>query len=337
MTSSGRSDASPAPRAVSLIGVVAIGRLLFDAVARPETGLLALANIVSPSLVLIALLLLSLGAVRGGRWPRIILVGLIVVTALRFGDEWLSMPATPGAGTTVEVATWNLELGSVGIETMRAGLATFDAEVVALEELTPDQATAIEGDATIRERYPYRALFPAAGAAGIGLVSSLPLSNVEGFLDPSRVTATIDLDGREIVVVAAHPFPALIPTMTALRIPVGFDPSGRDTAHATIRADIDSSMATDDVIVLGDFNTAPTEPAYSRLTAGLVDAHVAVGLGPGWTWRPSRLEFLGFGLLRIDLVLASPGLSPVRSWVDCSHPGDHCLVGATLQLRPERT
>lgn len=305
--------------------------LIFDALAHPETGLLALANIASPFIVLATLAGLAFTSIRGGRWPRIALVALLVVTAFRFGDDWVSVPApTETAGSTFDVATWNLELGAVGLETMRDGLGTLDADVVALEELTPEQAAAIEDDPTLRQRFPHRALFPAADPWGVGLLSTVPLSDVESFADPARVVATIELDGRGLTLLAAHPFPARIGVATPLRVPVGFDPAARDAALATIRSQIDLLIADGDLVVLGDFNTAPTEPAYDALTAGLTDAHVAVGQGPGWTWRPSRLEFLGMGLLRIDLVLVSRGLRPVASWVDCSRPGDHCLVGATL-------
>ena len=279
---------------------------------------------------------MALAAIRGGRWPRLALIALIVVGVVRLGDEWISLPAPQPSGATVDVATWNLEFGAVGVETMREGLTALDVDIVAIEELTREQVAAIESDPALAARYPYRALFPAAGAGveGIGLLSRVPLSEIESFQDPVRVSATALIDGREISVLAAHPFPGRIRTVSALRLPIGFDPTVRNAELATIRDQVDGLLAAGDVIVLGDFNTAPTEPGYRVLSDGLTDAHVAVGLGPGWSWRPSRLEFLGIGFLRIDLVLTSPDLDPVRSWVDCSRPGDHCLVGASLSFAP---
>ena len=165
------------------------------------------------------------------------------------------------------------------------------------------------------------------------MLSRLPLSEVESFQDPVRVSATALIDGREVAVFAAHPFPGRIQTVS--RRCASRSASTRPCANAelaTIHRQVEGLLATGEVIVLGDFNTAPTEPGYDVLTAGLTDAHVAAGQGPGWSWRPSRLEFLGTGLLRIDLILTSPGIDPVRSWVDCSRPGDHCLVGATLSF-----
>ena len=66
---------------------------------------------------------------------------------------------------------------------------------------------------------------------------------------------------------------------------------------------------------------------------GCVDAHGEVGQGPGWTWRPSRLESLGIGLLRIDLAIGSPDLAPVSVVEHCGRTGDHCLLEAWSSLQ----
>jgi hypothetical protein len=71
------------------------------------------------------------------------------------------------------------------------------------------------------------------------------------------------------------------------------------------------------------------------LTAGLVDVHRSIGLGPGWTWRPSSLERLGIGLLRLDLVLLGPGLRPIDLGVDCPRAGDHCRMTVTFSKPPD--
>ena len=78
-------------------------------------------------------------------------------------------------------------------------------------------------------------------------------------------------------------------------------------------------------------NVASTEPAYDDLVAGWRDAHTEAGTGPGWTWRPSRLEALNAGLLRIDYVLVTLDVQPTSGAQDCSRPGDHCItVGLRL-------
>jgi hypothetical protein len=54
-------------------------------------------------------------------------------------------------------------------------------------------------------------------------------------------------------VIAAHPGHAAIDTRTPLRLPVGYNPTGRDTVIASIRTRIDAALtAGDRLLVLGD-------------------------------------------------------------------------------------
>jgi endonuclease/exonuclease/phosphatase family metal-dependent hydrolase len=265
-------------------------------------------------------------------------VALLVVTTARLASEWISMPtAVAAGGTPLRVATWNLEYGAVGAEVMLDGLADTDADVdvLALEELRPEHVNAIEASATLTTRFPYRHLFPDGASGGIGLLSRSPLDYEDHGLDPVLLETTLSWNRQPIRIIAAHPFPARIGTITPLRIPTGLDPTIRDAGLASLNARAAAAIARgESVIVIGDFNVAPTEAGYSVLTDGLRDAHVEVGIGPGWTWRPSRFETLPIGLLRIDLVLTSPDLLPVSTTLDCSRRGDHCLLAATLQPGP---
>jgi hypothetical protein len=114
---------------------------------------------------------------------------------------------------------------------------------------------------------------------------------------------------------------------------MSFDPTDRDADLIRFRARVDAAIARgESVIVTGDFNTAPTEPAFERFVAGLADAHRDVGVGPGWTWRPSRFERIGLGLLRIDLALSGPGARPASIVENCCLPGDHCQLEARFVL-----
>jgi endonuclease/exonuclease/phosphatase (EEP) superfamily protein YafD len=144
--------------------------------------------------------------------------------------------------------------------------------------------------------------------------------------------AMLDVDGDRVVIHTAHPYPASIGTVSGLRIPIAYDPTARDEALTRVRERMVADLKfVGPILLIGDLNVAPTEPGYGPLAAGLTDAHRTVGLGTGWTWRPSRLEGLGLGLLRIDYVF-SRGLEPLVSATDCSRPGDHCLLIIDLAL-----
>ena len=105
---------------------------------------------------------------------------------------------------------------------------------------------------------------------------------------------------------------------------------------AAVRQTIDPILAAGTpLVLLGDFNMVDREVGYAELSAGLIDAQRAVGLGPGLTWRPESVEWLPFGLLRIDYVFSANGLEPIAIGPDCTPRGsDHCLLHATLELPP---
>ena len=116
--------------------------------------------------------------------------------------------------------------------------------------------------------------------------------------------------------------------------PAFADNTARLANRDALRAALDAPLAAGEpVILLGDFNVTDREPGYRDLTRGLTDAQMAVGMGPGTTWRPSELDWLPFGLLRIDMVLTGGGVRPLRIDADCTPRGsDHCLVRARVEL-----
>ena len=307
-----------------------VALLAFGIVSGIESGPLAIIQILTPHLALAAIPLVPLVALRSVGGLRLGLVVLLVLFGGRFGGEWFSTAATAAGGGELRVATWNLEVGArAGIDSV-VFLREHPADLVALQELTPSVAAAIEEDPVLVERYPYRALEVHAGVAGMGLMSRLPLTATPAAINPARQEARLTLAAGEIVVVNAHPFPADAGFFADV---LAFDPSVRNRYLQLLRDRVaDLEAAGEVVLLIGDFNTGPTEPAFKRLTTGLCDAHAEVGLGPGWTWRPGRLAFLGTGLLRIDLVLTTAGLRPITISAACPSKGDHCLVEALLAL-----
>ncbi len=307
--------------------------LLLLPVIQPRNGPLALAAVLAMHLALAAIVLVPLAFHRDARAARLALVALAIVSAVRFGDEWVSMPAVRAANPAADlvVLSWNLEFGARAGQGAVDGLRGLDLDVVALQEVGADHAAAIEADADLRARFPHRELVPREGVAGIGLLSSYPIVRSEVLEAPMSMEAVLDVDGRPVTVITGHPFPGHI--RTAGPVPVSFDPTDRDADLARFRARVDAAIARGEtVIVAGDFNTAPTEPVFERFVAGLADAHREVGIGPGWTWRPSRFEGYGLGLLRIDLALSGPGARPVAIAERCSLPGDHCQLEARFAL-----
>jgi vancomycin resistance protein VanJ len=315
---------------------MAAALLAFGWISGIEDGPVAIVQMLSPHIALATLPAIPVAVATRSRPLAVPILATMLLFVLRFGGEWTSpaagsVPAIGSASGELMVATWNIQAGSgagdLAVELLRAT----PVDVVALQELTPDVASSIEADAALTARYPYRILEGREGVSGAGILSRFPVQSAEYARDPVRIEARLRLPGGDLVILNAHPFPARINALAG--IPAGFDPAERNQETSQLWARVaELEVDGDDVLLIGDFNTAPTDPAFSRFTAGLHDAHAEVGWGPGWTWRPARFAFLGIGLLRIDLVLSTGDLVPVATSIACPPAGDHCLLEATLSF-----
>jgi vancomycin resistance protein VanJ len=313
---------------VALVAIV-------TAVVPQRTGVLALVQIVLPHLVIGALLLGLLLAVGFRSRAAIGAVAVLALVAgARFGSEWISLPIAKASGSPVAFVSWNLELGARPPDQVARPLLDHHADVIALQELTPGAAKALDDDPGIVSRYPYRSLAPDPGTLGVGILSSFPIVERSQLTSPPAMVVMLDLGaGRRLRVVDVHPTHGLIGLLPGVGLPITYDARERDATTADLHTRLTTFLADGTpLVVLGDFNTTPTEPGYTVVSGGFRDVQVEVGVGPGWTWRPSSLEWLGTGLLRIDLVLVGPGVEPASYAVDCGHPGDHCILAASVTL-----
>ena len=168
---------------------------------------------------------------------------LLIVACVRFGSEWMSLPAAASPGPSVAFVSWNLELGARAAGAVAGPLLEHDADVVALQEVTPDAAAALEGDERIVARYPYRLLAPDPGVFGIGILSAFPIVDQDVFEAPSGMNVTLDLgSGRHLRVLNAHPLPGRIGTLPRLGLPVAFDSTERDAALGRVRTRIEALL-----------------------------------------------------------------------------------------------
>ena len=250
------------------------------------------------------------------------------------------VPALPAGAAEVDpawprfdVATWNLYQDAVPEATLIEALAERAPAIVALEELSVERAAIIAGSDELGNLFPHQVLLPSGEWDGLGLLSSWPIVGpvVTGD-EPPHIAATVRAPGTAgLDVVVAHAPPPL-----ALG-PLGptYAPRRRDGALTELRELVDASASKGrPVVLIGDLNLTDRELAYDQLVDGLVDSYRAAGTGFGHTWRPPYAE-LPFGLLRIDMVLTGPGLTPVRSQPDCASRGaDHCILDVELAVEP---
>lgn len=300
--------------------------------APQRSGVLALTQIIEPHLFWLLTPLIPLALVPRTLPLKLTLAACLILASVRFGAEltsatpWLE---TPDA-TRFSALSWNLELNNNDFAAIRDVLNTSRADIIALQELTPEQAAAIQSDPGIQQRYPYQALNPKRGVSGMGLLTRFPILKMHPNPDASPRWAMLDLgDGRTLTVFNAHP------PRAGMDLPFHYDPRKRDAQIAWIRERTAPMLARGEpILLLGDFNTSEREPAYQELTAGLRDAHALVGSGFGNTWRPPSIKWLGIGLLRIDYMLTSPDVTPLHISADCTpRGGDHCVLEGAFELQ----
>ena len=319
------------PTRVDLLALVPAALVAVAAEAMilpPGSGPLTLVMIVEPHLLIVTIAALTpLALWRRARTLGALLLVAVLMGGCLSGSEWISLPGAGASRQDISVMSWNVQYGSRTPAEQAVQLESVTADLVDLQEVEPDAAEAILGDAALTARYPYRAMAPRKGARGLAVLSRYPIFHVDSTANPSCLDLLVETPRGSVHVIAAHPVHAEIGTFTPLRLPFAYDPSNRDTQIAVVRTRIDAALAAGDrLLVLGDYNTTPLEPGYSVLTHGLRDTHVQVGEGPGWTWRPSRFTFLPIGFLRIDLQLTGGSIYPTSTSIDCSLPGDHCRL-----------
>jgi vancomycin resistance protein VanJ len=268
------------------------------------------------------------------RRARVLLASILacaLVGGCLFGSEWISLPGGAASRHDLAVMSWNVRAGERTPATQAAQLEGLDVDLIALQEVEPDAAAAIEGDPTLALRYPYRAIAPSWGTWGLAILSRYPISDVVHREHPAVLDLVVTTPRGVVRVVDVHLSPPDLYGDSA--IPLAYDTGVRTSELAAIQGLSDAAReAGERLLVLGDFNTTPSEAGYALLTRGLRDTHVEVGEGPGWTWRPSRLTFLPLAFLRIDLQLSAGAIRPASTSVDCQYQGDHCRLFGSYEI-----
>lgn len=220
-----------------------------------------------------------------------------------------ALPATSDAQKpTLTIAAANILASNEDPARLIAWLKTAPTDIVILTELTHGHAAAIERE--LGALYPYRAFEPEDSPIGIGLMARRPLDDialkrsVDGI--PS-LSARIEVDGRAVRVVAAHPMPPMAPHWH----------EERDRLLVALAEGAGGAP----LIVAGDLNATP----WSTALSGAADHGLrrATGLRPTWS-----NAFLG---IPIDHVLASAHWRRGASERGPEIGSDHRPVRATLR------
>lgn len=258
-------------------------------------------------------------------WRPVFVVGLVlalhvwwVVPPSQARDD----PAAGGsAGVPVRVMTINSQYGEADAGAVARAAIEHDIDVLAVQELTPAFAAAL--DRRLGDRLPHQDLHPVpASAEGTGVFSRWPVRRLGllrmTFRNP-QVVVQVPRAGA-VTVTAVH-------TISPRRGRVDVWNGDLDRVGAAVGA-VDGPQ-----IVLGDFNASRDHHGFRELLeTGVIDAADAAGVPwTGFTWPSDRRR--APAAVRIDHVLVTPDRFAVQDVDVLDVPGtDHRAVVARLTL-----
>jgi len=274
---------------------------------------------------------------------------------LLIGIAWLSPRYLPRAsvdieGTPLRVMTLNVYPYNEKIETVVAYILEQDIDVVALQEA---YRIALYLD-ELRAQFPYTAgnpaddgnlvlaKYPLENSQVLWLASDMmqnqtifPLNEVKHQMVDIRIS-----DETTITLYNVHLIMPVTRTEPRFNVPIipevifRYDETWRNTQINDLITLAKNNA--NPVIIMGDFNTADTSPAYDRLNANLTDAYRQTNSNFGATWPAGEFEDLSFPLpvlIRLDYIWHSDHFTPITSQVGQAVGSDHLPVLATLDLR----
>jgi vancomycin resistance protein VanJ len=246
---------------------------------------------------------------------------------------WLSLfggllgdSSRPGGDLTV--VSHNVDAGNPDPAGTARDLAASGADLLALEEITPQAEPVYEKG--LAKAYPYHTV-----QGTVGLWSKLPLSDTRPVdietdygplakTKPAAVRLAYNRALRTTVTTDHGPLAVYVAHLGSVRLlpGSGFWTESRDRGAKALAAAVAAEPAKR-VVLLGDLNGTMDDRAFAGLTARLHSVQEAAGDGFGFSW-PAR-----FPVARIDQILVR-GVRPQSSWVLPATGSDHLPVAAGI-------
>lgn len=247
--------------------------------------------------------------------------------------------AVPGGepaahGPELRVLTANLMFGQGSPARIVDLVKRTDADVLSLQELTPEAVTRYE-NAGLAKLLPYKVTDTRWGAAGSGLYSKYPLRALPPLPKTQMAMPSAEFTlpgGRRVQITAVHPVPPInAESLGDWKRDLGELPSGNTFSSASAGTGSASAASLNGVtrVLAGDFNATLDHATLRRLIGrGYADAadRAGEGLVPTWGLGQPRPP------LTIDHVLLDRRCA-VRAVKIYDLPGsDHRALFARLQL-----
>ncbi|MFC9324046.1 endonuclease/exonuclease/phosphatase family protein [Kitasatospora sp. NPDC057015] len=256
-----------------------------------------------------------------------------VVALLLPAAVWLNLfgglladRSRPGGDLTV--ATHNVGADNPDPAGTARDLAASGADVLALEEITPQVRPLYERD--LATAYPFHTV-----QGTVGLWSRLPLADTRpvdlrmdagplGDAKPAETKMPYNRALRTTVATAHGPLAVYVAHLGSVRVNprAGFWTESRNRGAQAL-AEAVAAEENQRVVLLGDLNGTTDDRAFADITSQLRSTQAAAGSGFGFSFPAT------FPVARIDQILVR-GVQPTSSWVLPATGSDHLPVAARL-------
>ncbi|GAA1598657.1 endonuclease/exonuclease/phosphatase family protein [Kribbella sancticallisti] len=298
---------------IAVLAILAAFPLLFHRYVPNSFGNLgSLLDTFLPWVGLAVPILAVAALVRRSATAGVALLVPLAVWGLMYGH--LMVPGKGGGAHDLRVLSHNVDAANPDPAKTAQDLLAADADVVALEEITPADLKVYK--AQFAEAYPH-----VVARGTVALWSKFPVEESEsvdvGFAWTRALRAEVSTPEGKVAFYVAH--------LASVRIGAsGFTSNQRNDTIEQLGQQIAAEKLAG-VIVMGDFNGTANDRSLAPLTAGLRSAQGAAGSGFGFTW-PAK-----FPMARIDHIMVR-GVVPTKAWVMNPTGSDHRPVVAEVRI-----
>ncbi|WNG82939.1 endonuclease/exonuclease/phosphatase family protein [Mycobacterium sp. ITM-2016-00316] len=299
-----------------LLLLLAAGALVARYVPATNRAVLATAAL-SPYLMFGAPLAVLVFALSR-HWTLVSVAAVLTVAVLAVQLPWYIGSPDPDTGTTLRFVSANLLLGEAEPAAV-AGVAAEHADILAVQELTPELAAALSP--ALARDFPYSALRPRERAAGVGLWSRYPIitSGSDESFSRGLIHARVQVPHTDFAttVVSTH----MPPPRSA------FDSWHSDIAR--LGPALRELPPDGPVVVGGDLNATPDVREFRRLLRdGYRDGAAQAGAGLTRT-HPSNVIIPP--VLAVDHIMTRDATVTSLRTVEVAG-SDHLALAATVVL-----
>ena len=214
----------------------------------------------------------------------------------------------PTSEQPVRAMLMNINAANGNTQQVLDAVKQFDPDLLLLEEVTPEWAEKLD---QLKKIYPYRIAQPQSGCFGIMLLSKHKLKNERieavGSAGLPSIVTNVQLESGTITLIGTHPLP-----------PIGARRAKERNQQLAALPDW-VAQSEHPVLLIGDLNTSPWSPHFSRLLkdSGLKNSMKGFGFQPSWPVKGHLLR------IPIDHLLHSPEITVHNRMIGSDVGSDH--------------